>query len=40
MSPLGSDGIFHESVSCNTSGVVDRPEIGPGTVQDYTIMVT
>ena len=34
--PLGSKGGLHEMVSCTTPGVADRPDTGPGTVQEHT----
>ena len=34
--PLGSEGGLHEMVSCTTPGVADRPDTGPGTVQEHT----
>ena len=36
MAPLGSEGGLHEMVSCTTPGVADRPDTGPGTVQEHT----
>ena len=37
MTPLGSEGAVHEIVSWTTPGVADKPDTGPGTVQEHTL---
>ena len=36
MTPLGSEGGVHETVSCTIPEVADKPDTGPGTVYMYT----
>ena len=35
ITPFGTDGGLHETVSCVTAVVADRPDTGPGTVQPW-----